>query len=1055
MLTDPNVLFDKANALSAQAEALSSDVLTLRQAAIDLQEQEARLAELQARVSNLQASLTTAETDLSAERVQHAAARQALAEAQQQVLLQMAEVERLRAEVAQREAQIVLLEAEVAHLKAQLNPTPPVPTYRLTASVAEMDEGATVVCTLHTTGVPEGAMLPYELAGVSASDVVGGELTGFFFVGSGGTGAVSITTVRDATTEGAEALTVRLLRGLAEVSVQVLDTSIDPPTAPVDPVPLPAGLRYRDQHPYLFSTVAQAFEPSRVAGGAPLRLEGIGPTGTLVGANAGAWKHRGGDWIDVDGVSQGTKPWLSTPTNAVKSGSADYTADCTAIVRESQKPGRYLAMRLQTSGGAQRRLSGVFGAKPPSITVVYDDGSTATLTCRITAAVVNTNIPETTLAEVSLPVFAEFTRPDKPVTSASLQFTISQHYDGSTSLIAYLLDPPRNTNPVQLGIAAFAPLDAGLVGRADVIHVHRYLDGTTLKDFVYSDPVPGPAGYNFSAEHAYDPAIYETGAQDLTRFPHIGQGKWVGAPVNEAAIDKNGLRVPALWRLVDSTYRAEGFEPLAPGMGAIRMLMRKGVDLATGEPIADGAFVGYGGTNGGAARLFMPEPRFGRQKRVFVRQYVRIGTMDGGPIGEAAVYQVYKDKPAPGINPVWTVNAGKCWAAPTHDTTYGGFSGTAGGNYGNNFRLGWGTHYQVSGPDAGSWHCGSHAAADYQNAQPDGYNYGNTPPQDQTFGQIGGRGGVLYPHLWYCLETEVDLNSVSDTYPGFKPDGVYRQWLDGVLVYERTGMVWRANPPYNGWRTLIALPLVQAGDQFAAAKIGGTTAGKGYAGVTVRHTGAVNAPNYTAFVSRTDIPGRVVVALVKRTTHRLGEQLAVTAALAWTDGDELRLDAVGTAPTVLTVRRNDEVLLAHSDAADSAHRGPRMGVFGTSNGPDGLWITHWRGGAPGGAPGGAETAHDFSAYADGTINRVAPDKWLQADPIGTGTVAGGRLLFPVGGDALTINRQLACRPIRELGHREVLFNWFNGGLTQNTEDRVIFLTGLVVSDSYVGPMRLP
>ncbi len=1044
-------LTDLATAASAQAELLLAEAEALRQAAADLQQQEAALADLQARVGNLQASLGTAEADLAAEKVQHAAARQVLAEAQQQVLLQMAEVERLRVEVTQREAKIVLLEAEVARLKAQLDPTPPAPTYRLTASATEVDEGATVVCTLHTTGVPEGTALPYELAGVSASDVVGGELTGFFFVGAEGAGTVLITTVRDATTEGAETLTVRLLRGLAEVSVQVLDTSVEPPAVPGDPVPLPPGLRYRDQHPYLFATVLKAFEPSRLPGGSPLRLEGYGPTGTVVGANAGAWKHRGGDWVDADGVSQGAKPWLSTPINAVKSGSADYATDCTAIVQESQKPGRYLAMLLRTSGGAQRRLSGVFGTSPPSIAVVYDDGSTATLACRITAAIVSTSIPETTLAEVSLPVFAEFNRPDRPVAAATLLLTVAQHHDGVTNLHGFLLDPPRNTNSVQLGIAADAPLDAGLPGRADVIHVHRCMDGTTLKDFVYSEPVSGPAGYNFSAENAFDPAIYETGPTDLTRFPHVGLGKWVGAPVNEAAIDKNGLRIPALWRLVDSTYRGEGFEPLAPGVGAIRMLMRKGVDLTTGEPVKDGSFVGYGGTNGGAARLFMPEERFGRQKRVFVRQYVRIGTMDGGPIGEAAMYQVFKDKPGPGIKPVWTVNAGKCWAAPTHDTTYGGFSGTAGGNYGNNFRLGFGTHYQTAGPDAGSWHLGSHAAADYQNAQPDGYNYGNTPIQDQTFGQIGGRGGVLYPHLWYCLETEVDLNSVSDTYPGFKADGVYRQWLDGVLVYERTGMVWRANPPYNGWRTLIAWGPVPMGDQFAAARIGGTATGKGYAGVTVRHTGSMNSPNYTAFVSRTEDPGRVVVVLVKRTTHRLGQELGVTSVIDWTDGDELRLDAIGTAPAVLTVRRNDEVLLTYTDATDSAHRGQRLGVFGTSNDADGLWVTHWRGGAP----GGAETTHDFGTYTDGVISRIAADKWGQADPIGTGEVVGGRLLFPVGGGALSINRQLACRPIRAVGHREILFNWFNGGLTPNTEDRVIFLSGLVVSDSYVGPMRLP
>jgi len=825
-----------------------------------------------------------------------------------------------------------------------------------------------------------------------------------------------------------------------------------PPPSPVDPIPIPLGLRYRDQHPQLFATVEAQWEASRVAGGSPLRLEGVGPTAAVVGANAGAWDRKGGDWIDADGVRYGPKAWASQPLNAVSGNTsrAHYSTDCTALVRESQQPGRYLAMLLRTTGG-QRKLAGKFSQTPPALRVEYADGTSGTLASLITASVVSTNIPETTLSEVGFPIFAEFERPAGDVTSAVLEFDVTQHWSGGSTLTAMLLDPPRNTAPVETGIAATEPLDAGLVDHPGVIHVHRYMDGTTLRDFVYSDPVPGPAGYNFSAELAYDPAIYETGPTDLTRFPHVGLGKWVGAPVNPAAVDKNGIRIQALWTLVGSDYRGEGFKPLAPGMGAIRMLMRKGYDLTTREPIADGGFSGYGGTNGGAARLFMPEPRFGRQKRVFVRQYIRVGTMDGGPMPAPTMLQVYKDKPAPGILPVWGVNAGKCWAAPTHDTTYGGFSGTAGGHYGHNFRLGWGTHYRVGGPDAGAWHLGSHGAADYQDAQPNGYNYGATPIQDQTFGQRGGRGGVIYPHTWYCLETEVDLNSVSDTYPGFKPDGVHRAWLDGVLVFERTGMVWRQNPPYSGWRTLIAQGPVALGDQTAAARIGGTAAGRGYAGVTVRHTGAMNSPNYTAFVSRTEDAGRVLVVLVKRTTHRLGQELLVSEAIDWTDGDELRLDAVGTAPTVLTVRRNADVLLTYTDTADSAHRGQRMGVFGTSNDAAGLWVTHWRGGPI----GGAETAHDFGAYADGLINSGAVNRWIQADPIGVGRVDAGRLWFPRGGDALTINRQLACRPIRELGHRDILFNWFNGGLTQNVEDRVIFLSGLVVADEYVGPMRLP
>lgn len=45
------------------------------------------------------------------------------------------------------------------------------------------------------------------------------------------------------------------------------------------------------------------------------------------------------------------------------------------------------------------------------------------------------------------------------------------------------------------------------------------------------------------------------------------------------------------------------------------------------------------------------------------------------------------------------------------------------------------------------------------------------------------------------------------------------------------------------------------------------------------------------------------------------------------------------------------------------------------------------------------------------------------------------------------------RPIRQLGVRELWFNWFHGGRNQNSVDRVIFVTGLAWGKQYIGPMR--
>ena len=69
-------------------------------------------------------------------------------------------------------------------------------------------------------------------------------------------------------------------------------------------------------------------------------------------------------------------------------------------------------------------------------------------------------------------------------------------------------------------------------------------------------------------------------------------------------------------------------------------------------------------------------------------------------------------------------------------------------------------------------------------------------------------GGVLYARRWYCIETELKLNSVDK--PGIKPDGTphiingvqqfwtadgeLRVWVDGMLAWEDTGMIFRTLP---------------------------------------------------------------------------------------------------------------------------------------------------------------------------------------------------------------------------------------------------------------------
>jgi hypothetical protein len=104
--------------------------------------------------------------------------------------------------------------------------TPQLASYALSANSSSTSEGATATFTLSTTSVAAGTAVPYTVTGVSASDVVGGQLSGSVNVGTNGQATISVPLVADLFTEGAETLTVTA--GGQAASVTVIDTSTSP-----------------------------------------------------------------------------------------------------------------------------------------------------------------------------------------------------------------------------------------------------------------------------------------------------------------------------------------------------------------------------------------------------------------------------------------------------------------------------------------------------------------------------------------------------------------------------------------------------------------------------------------------------------------------------------------------------------------------------------------------------------------------------------------------------------------------------------------------------------
>ena len=102
-------------------------------------------------------------------------------------------------------------------------PVNSIPNYILSSVSSSADEGGTATFTLSTTNVAAGTAVPYTITGVSASDVVGGQLSGSVNVGTNGQATISVALVSDLFTEGPETLTVTA--GGQSASVTVRDTS--------------------------------------------------------------------------------------------------------------------------------------------------------------------------------------------------------------------------------------------------------------------------------------------------------------------------------------------------------------------------------------------------------------------------------------------------------------------------------------------------------------------------------------------------------------------------------------------------------------------------------------------------------------------------------------------------------------------------------------------------------------------------------------------------------------------------------------------------------------
>ncbi|MBI5256404.1 MAG: hypothetical protein HY855_07895 [Burkholderiales bacterium] len=550
-------------------------------------------------------------------------------------------------------------------------------------------------------------------------------------------------------------------KALAAVRGRVADTSLTVP---------PLG-KYRSTQPWLFVD-AQASTPMTRGAGmwmeTPARASLSGAKSGYAWGNYGpsyrfveqygqwAWRNPGGDWIDAGGVAQSTaRPHFRFTANAATTGASAYTADITAGVEGARSAGRWNGYIVKCSGGQRAIATHHHASLPgPSISVTYTDGTTGTLSCvactRLTPGTAYTQLGNAE-AVIDTAVALEFERAAKPVASATLRITLSQHSATGATITGFLVNPPLNVQPVRAGISVDYPLDANLATNATVLFAHRYQDGSTLQDWIHPQ-----APVNVWSMNAWSPHLFGTGATNTDRLPY----KYNGAPAPGKWFFKQYTSTVSL---VNSSYTGNNFAPLAPGLGALRVVV-------PAANAADGAAFSPAGSLGSDLWAVFDEARCGNLDRVFTRFYVRLGST-AAPLAETKMFR------QTGGTAYYASRGGKFGPGVHHWTHYGGNNNVGGKN------LGWtnrGAFMELpSDAPMGGVIPGCHSWDMI------GYN--------MQWGQDGGLGGTLMPDRWYCIEVDCQLNTFNPA-GGSPADGVMTIYVDGRLAARHTGWRYRDGP---------------------------------------------------------------------------------------------------------------------------------------------------------------------------------------------------------------------------------------------------------------------
>lgn len=561
------------------------------------------------------------------------------------------------------------------------------------------------------------------------------------------------------------------------------------------------------------------------------------------------WKNRNGDYVDATGQRQGTTPFktVDVPKNT---SAGQIEIDALGAFRHIASKKTWAALLLKVSdGGGTLKLNGVLrpGAPKSQVELKYSDGSSETLQLWYTGsalqstAYVNAHEDEIHISP-SANGFIEFDRPvktHKTLSAATLRLTHAG--TDALTLSLFVIAPLLPKLQPEPGIAASQPFDAGVEAHPKVLVTQLIKDSTVIEDVLdtvnsgsYAFPYnpDGPKPLTQRQEAFFDPTLWGqpplSDDETAKLLPRRNFGKWVGYTSRENSEGRPSFSV------VKSSYASHGFVPMAPGLGAIHLVMPK-------RAPPNGTTWRADGESGTDVDLWLPRAHIGRVRRIRFRYYVLLG--DGWEARDDQLTlhflhsQIGKYPEEVGYTTVDSLrdltarpsdNSGKMFGGAQHVTSGvavkdyvhptrvndqgqaddsqviafygGGYGASSGGDVGYQGRLLWsgGFHKKLGGPAEGGLTLGLHLY-DMQN--------GRTAPSQMeikhwdsgwksSFSHNGGLGHIYKDGRWRCVEFEWRLNPnrayqlpprgthFAESGSAAPPTGYLRAWVDGVLAAE-------------------------------------------------------------------------------------------------------------------------------------------------------------------------------------------------------------------------------------------------------------------------------